>query len=496
MQIPEHVSFIIHKLEESGFEAYAVGGCVRDTLLGRVPGDWDITTSALPEQVKSLFRRTIDTGIEHGTVTVMLGKEGYEVTTYRVDGDYHDGRHPSSVTFTPSLIEDLKRRDFTINAMAYRPGDEMADKSSTSAVSPDTDTTDSPADFGKIGSLIPDTTEPAGAHVDTRGIVDCFDGISDLENKIIRCVGNPEERFQEDALRMLRAVRFAAQLGFTIEENTKAAITKLAGNLRLISKERIQVELVKLLTSPHPDYIRLAWETGITAVILPEFDRMMETPQRNPFHSVSVGEHTIQTLLAIPADPILRLTMFLHDVGKPDCLRIDETGNTHFTNHAPVGAELAHKILRGLKFDNHTIDSVTALIRWHDSFRDCMDYSVTPPAVRKAEVRRIASKIGRELFPQLMKVNMADNLAKSDLAKALIVPCLKEIEVAYGEIVADGNCLSLRELAINGKDLMAMGVKPGKEIGVILGHCLELVLDEPEMNTREGLMELAKREYM
>lgn len=451
MQIPEHVSFIIHKLEESGFEAYAVGGCVRDTLLGRVPGDWDITTSALPEQVKSLFRRTIDTGIEHGTVTVMLGKEGYEVTTYRVDGDYHDGRHPSSVTFTPSLIEDLKRRDFTINAMAYRPGD---------------------------------------------GIVDCFDGISDLENKIIRCVGNPEERFQEDALRMLRAVRFAAQLGFTIEENTKAAITKLAGNLRLISKERIQVELVKLLTSPHPDYIRLAWETGITAVILPEFDRMMETPQRNPFHSVSVGEHTIQTLLAIPADPVLRLTMFLHDVGKPDCLRIDETGNTHFTNHAPVGAELAHKILRGLKFDNHTIDSVTALIRWHDSFRDCMDYSVTPPAVRKAEVRRIASKIGRELFPQLMKVNMADNLAKSDLAKALIVPCLREIEAAYGEIVADGNCLSLRELAINGKDLMAMGVKPGKEIGLILGRCLELVLDEPEMNTREGLMELAKREYM
>lgn len=478
IQIPEHVAFIIHKLEEAGFEAYAVGGCVRDTLLGRVPGDWDITTSALPEQVKSIFRRTIDTGIEHGTVTVMMGKEGYEVTTYRVDGDYQDGRHPSSVTFTPSLIEDLKRRDFTINAMAYRPGGQIADDlcgSHANAVS---------------GA---DVTHPSAsaANASTRGIVDCFDGMGDLHNKIIRCVGDPEDRFREDALRMMRAVRFAAQLGFTIEENTKAAIRKLAGNLRLISKERIQVELVKLLTSPNPDYIRIAYETGITAVVLPEFDRMMNTPQRNPFHSMTVGEHTIQSLQAVDADPILRLTMLLHDIGKPQCLRVDPDGCTHFTDHAPVGADMAHDILRGLKFDNHTIDSVTALIRRHDSFRDCMDTSVEPPVVRKKAVRRIANKIGRELFPLLIKVNYADNMAKSEFAKSLIVPAIEMVEQAYREIIAADDCLSLKELAINGKDLMNMGLKPGKEIGLILNHCLELVLEAPEMNTRETLSEIA-----
>ncbi|MBQ8815491.1 MAG: HDIG domain-containing protein [Lachnospiraceae bacterium] len=481
IQIPEQVAFIIHKLEEYGFEAYAVGGCVRDTLLGRIPGDWDITTSALPEQVKAIFRRTIDTGIEHGTVTVMMGREGYEVTTYRVDGDYQDGRHPSSVTFTPSLIEDLKRRDFTINAMAFRP-----DKDNAANQCPPSSHVDAVSGA--------ETIDPAtsAAISSARGIVDCFDGMGDLENKIIRCVGDPEERFREDALRMMRAVRFAAQLGFTIEENTKAAIRKLAGNLRLISKERIQVELIKLLTSPHPDYIRIAYETGITAVVLPEFDRLMNTPQRNPFHSMTVGEHTIQSLLAIDPDPVLRLTMLLHDIGKPATLRTDPDGCTHFTNHAFIGADMAHDILRGLKFDNHTVDAVTALIRWHDSFRDCLDTSVDPPVVRKRAVRRIANKIGRDLFPALIQVNYADNMAKSEYARSLIVPAIELIERAYGEIIADDDCLSLKELAINGKDLMDLGLKPGKEIGLILNHCLDLVLDDPEMNRRETLSEIAK----
>ena len=470
IQIPEQVAFIIHKLEEAGFEAFAVGGCVRDTLLGRTPGDWDITTSALPEQVKSIFRRTIDTGIEHGTVTVMMGREGYEVTTYRVDGDYQDGRHPSSVTFTPSLIEDLKRRDFTINAMAFRP---------------------EPAESMTVchDSMPLDQTP---AQCSSRGIVDCFDGIRDLNHKIIRCVGDPEERFREDALRMMRAVRFAAQLGFTIEERTKAAIRKLAGNLRLISKERIQVELVKLLTSPHPDYIRIAYETGITAIILPEFDRMMETAQHNKFHAMTVGEHTITSLSAIDADPVLRLTMLLHDVGKPGCLRVDPDGITHFKQHAPAGAEMAHRILRDLKFDNHTIDDVTALILWHDSFRDWMDFTVTPAVVRKPVIRRVASKIGRDRFPLLMKVVRADNLAKTDYAKAQYIPCLDLIEQAFNEILAEEDCLSLKELAINGKDLMEMGIKPGKEIGLILNHCLELVLEKPELNQKEQLEKLAK----
>lgn len=478
MQIPEHVEFIIHKLEEAGFEAYAVGGCVRDTLLGRVPGDWDITTSALPEQVKALFRRTIDTGIEHGTVTVMLGREGYEVTTYRVDGDYQDGRHPSSVTFTPSLIEDLKRRDFTINAMAYRPGEGIVDCRADDADVTVRETADRrPAD------------KPP--HAD-RGIVDCFDGMSDLKNKIIRCVGDPEERFREDALRMLRAVRFSAQLGFSIEENTKAAIRKLAGNLRLISQERIQVELTKLLTSPHPDYIRTAYETGITAVILPEFDRMMETPQHNLYHCWNVGEHTIHSLQSIDADPILRLTMLFHDTGKPDCLRIDETGNTHFYGHAAISANIAHDVLRRLKFDNHTIDTVSILVRYHDSLRNCVNIAAESVTANKKAIRRLASKIGRDLFPLLMKVNYADNLAKSDMAKQLIIPCLDVIEEAFREIAAADDCLTLKELAINGKDLMAMGIQPGKEIGRILGECLEWVLDEPERNERETLIAYVK----
>ena len=240
IQLPEKVKFIIDTLTDAGFEAYAVGGCVRDSILGRTPGDWDITTSAAPDQVKHLFTKTIDTGIQHGTVTVLEGKEGFEVTTYRIDGEYEDNRHPKEVMFTQNLIEDLKRRDFTINAMAYN---------------------------------------------ETEGLIDAFGGIEDLGKKVIRCVGSPEDRFTEDALRMMRAVRFASQLGFTIEKHTKEAISKLSSNLAQISAERIQVELVKLLVSDHPEQMRTVYETGMSRVFLPEFDRMMETPQNNLYHS-------------------------------------------------------------------------------------------------------------------------------------------------------------------------------------------------------------------
>ena len=247
IQIPEKAKYIIETIQNAGFEAYVVGGCVRDSILGRCPEDWDITTSARPEQVKQLFRRTIDTGIQHGTVTVMLDKEGFEVTTYRVDGKYEDSRHPKEVTFTPNLEEDLKRRDFTINAMAYN---------------------------------------------ETEGLIDIFGGLKDIEAKLIRCVGNPEERFGEDALRIMRAIRFSAQLGYEIHEDTEAAIRKLAPTLQKISAERIQVELTKLLVSPHPDTLREAYDMGVTKVILPEFDAMMETPQKHKHHKYNVGEHT------------------------------------------------------------------------------------------------------------------------------------------------------------------------------------------------------------
>ena len=245
LNIPSGAEIILNTLEQHGYEAYVVGGCVRDSILGRCPDDWDITTSASPEQVKALFRRTVDTGLQHGTVTVLIEKEGFEVTTYRVDGDYEDGRHPKEVRFTSNLKEDLKRRDFTINAMAYHP---------------------------------------------ERGLVDLFGGVNDMEKKVIRCVGDPMERFQEDALRILRAVRFSAQLGFTIEASTKEAIGALAPNLKLVSAERIQVELVKLLVSPNPDYLRAAYETGVTAEFLPEFDVCMKTDQNTPHHCYTVGD--------------------------------------------------------------------------------------------------------------------------------------------------------------------------------------------------------------
>lgn len=251
MNIPKPVRMIIGILEQNGYEAFAVGGCVRDTILGRDPQDWDITTSALPHQVKELFHRTIDTGIQHGTVTVMLQRTGYEVTTYRIDGEYNDSRHPDSVEFTADLIEDLKRRDFTINAMAYNP---------------------------------------------TVGLVDAFDGMGDIEKKVIKCVGQAKERFTEDALRILRAVRFSAQLGFDIEESTMNAMELLVQNLENISAERIHVELEKLIMSNHPDKLITAYHAGITKVILPEFDRMMECPQNTPYHMYNVGEHTIKVM--------------------------------------------------------------------------------------------------------------------------------------------------------------------------------------------------------
>ena len=316
ISLPAKVARILNTLGEHGYEAYAVGGCVRDSLLGRMPQDWDITTSARPEQVKALFRHTIDTGIQHGTVTVMLDHEGFEVTTYRIDGEYEDARHPKEVAFTANLLEDLKRRDFTINAMAYN---------------------------------------------EVTGLVDAFDGIGDLERGVIRCVGNAMERFSEDALRMLRAVRFAAQLGFSIERETQEAIAGLAGNIKKVSAERIQVELVKLLTSPNPGELKVAYRTGLTAVFLPEFDMMMETPQNNPHHCYSVGEHTLKAIEAVPADKVLRLTMLLHDIAKPACKTTDKKGVDHFYGHPVRGSEMARGILRRLKFDNDTTDRVCRL---------------------------------------------------------------------------------------------------------------------------------------
>ncbi|MBQ0001050.1 MAG: CCA tRNA nucleotidyltransferase [Clostridiales bacterium] len=443
LNIPLKVERILRALTDHGYEAYAVGGCVRDSILGRNPYDWDITTSALPEQVKEIFPRTVDTGLQHGTVTVMMEHEGFEVTTYRVDGEYEDGRHPKDVTFTASLEEDLKRRDFTINAMAYHP---------------------------------------------ETGLVDLFHGVEDLEQKIIRCVGDPLERFTEDALRIMRAVRFSAQLGFTIEENTYKALSVLAPNLKQISAERIRTELEKILVSAHPDYIRTAYDTGMTAVFFPEWDACMKTEQNTPHHCYTVGEHIIKSLTLVREDRILRLAMLLHDIGKPVAKTTDDTGRDHFKKHAEYGEKMAKDILRRWKYDNETISLVTRLVKWHD----CR------PNPDLTSVRRAVNRMGEDLYPYYTEVHMADVLAQSTYRREEKLSRMALAEECYQEILRKDQCLSLKKLAVNGKDLMAAGYPKGKEMGKLLQLLLDHVLEYPEENEKEHLLsilpELMKKE--
>lgn len=388
LQIPPKVARILDVLHANGYEAYAVGGCIRDTILARTPDDWDITTSARPEEVKALFRRTVDTGLQHGTVTVLFDNDGFEVTTYRIDGEYQDHRHPDQVLYASLLSEDLMRRDFTINAMAYNKED---------------------------------------------GLVDLFGGMKDLQRKVIRCVGNPSERFAEDALRILRAVRFSAQLGFSIEENTMAALTDLAPTLVHVSGERIQTELVKLLTSGHPDYIAVTQKTGILSVILPELKELSEI--------------TLKNLLKVPAEKAMRLAVLL----------------------LPLGEKTAAAALRRLKFDNDTISRAGRLIRWYD-------WEIP----RTAEgVRRALNQTGAEIFPELLTLQSVSR----------DVNALWQL---YREILDSGQCFSLKQLNITGKDLIAQGMAPGKSIGQALSACLDEVLSHPDRNTRQYLLEYVK----
>ena len=440
INVPEKAKKVVNTIQAAGFEAYVVGGCVRDSILGRQPQDWDITTSAKPEQVKALFPRTIDTGLQHGTVTVMQDREGFEVTTYRIDGEYEDSRHPKEVVFTPNLEEDLKRRDFTINAMAYN---------------------------------------------EEKGLVDIFGGMEDIRLGRIRCVGRAEERFGEDALRMLRAIRFSAQLGYEIDEETKQGIRRLAPTLKNISAERIQTELVKMLVSPHPDYLRTAYDMGVTKMFFPEFDRAMETEQHHPHHMYSVGEHILHSLAYVPADKVLRLTMLLHDIGKPDTLTTDEQGITHFYNHESLSAEMAKTILRRLKFDNDTINMVYKLVMYHD-----YGNSVEPTL---QIVRRAMNKIGEDAFPALFQVKYADMMAQSDYLRDEKLKRLENWKRLYTEICEKEQCVSLKTLAVTGSDLIAAGMKPGKELGEVLQKLLQLVLDDPSCNTKDKLLAAAQR---
>lgn len=434
INVPERAQYILDILHQNGYEAYVVGGCVRDSILGRKPEDWDITTSASPWQVKALFGRTIDTGIKHGTITVMLDKEGFEVTTYRIDGEYEDCRHPKTVVFTSELREDLRRRDFTINAMAYSR---------------------------------------------ESGLIDEFGGLEDLEKGVIRCVGDAGDRFSEDALRMLRAVRFAAQLGFELDENAKSAIMEMASELEAISAERIQAELVKLVVSPNPHWLRLAYECGITAVILPEFDRIMAQRQNNPHHAYNTGIHTLVAMQNIPGDKVLRLTMLLHDMGKPEVFTTDENGIDHFRGHAAHSEKIARSIMKRLKFDNDTIHKVCILVKNHSRY----------PQVSGRDVRKIAYELGGpEMFEAFLLVKRADVLAHHPNVMKDMLNYLKEVERIWRHVLAHEDCLSLKELKLTGTDLRDDGMKPGPEMGQILQHLLEYVLEFPERNDRELLL--------
>lgn len=436
IRIPEKVSEIINTLNQNGYEAFAVGGCVRDSILGKVPQDWDITTSAKPFEVKRIFKRTIDTGIEHGTVTVMLGKDGFEVTTYRVDGEYEDNRHPKQVAFTANLCEDLARRDFTINAMAYNP---------------------------------------------VSGIVDVFHGLEDLKNKVIRCVGTASERFDEDALRILRAIRFSAQLGFEINEETRAAMTEKAEHLQNISAERIQAELVKLLVSDYPEKIHDAYALGITKVILPEYDAMVGIAQNTPNHIYTVDKHTLIALKSIEAAPVLRLTMLMHDMGKPAVKKTVEDGRDIFYRHPEVSAKMARTILKRLKFDNDTLDKVVRLVKWHG-----LKYNAEAVDVRKA-----LNRVGRDIFDDFIKVQTADVLAKSPAVIERKLELLKEKERLYHQIIEEDQCFEIKSLAVNGRDLIAAGIKAGPLLGAVLERLTEEVIEDQSLNTKEKLVSLA-----
>lgn len=435
INLPAGAENIIRTLEDHGHEAFVVGGCVRDCVLGLEPQDWDITTDAKPSEVKRLFSRTVDTGIKHGTVTVLLGDGAYEVTTYRIDGKYSDGRHPDSVTFTPSLEEDLKRRDFTINAMAYS---------------------------------------------DSRGLQDLFGGAEDLKAHVIRAVGDPEERFKEDALRMMRAVRFAARFGFEIEDDTYRAISDLHELLSKVSYERIRDEFTKTLLTDNPDYVKIMRETGLIHIFIPEWDQMV-IPQNTIHHIYNVEDHTMSVLRLIPKDRVLRLSAFFHDIGKPESRTTDENGTDHFKHHPERGAVITADVMRRLRFDKDTIKKCVTLVRWHDLRPNDSDEAV----------REAVSEIGKDAFPDLFVLKRADILSQSAYKRAEKLAMIDMFERRYNDIIARHDPLSIGDLEISGKDIMDLGVKKGPSIGRILSELLSIAIKDPSVNKHDKLLELA-----
>lgn len=437
IHIPTGARKIIARLEQHGYEAYIVGGCVRDSLMGKSPSDWDICTSARAEEMMALFedKRVIPTGIQHGTLTILAEDGAYEVTTFRIDGEYLDHRHPKSVAFTRELAEDLSRRDFTINAMAWHP---------------------------------------------ERGLIDLFGGVEDLRDRLVRAVGDPVQRFNEDGLRMLRMVRFATVLDFDYDPATYDAVRKQGHLLQYISKERIQVELNKILLAAHPARgLEDLYTLGMYPYIIPMMCHTVRFAQRGGHHFLDVFEHSLLAVGVIAPELVLRLTMLLHDIGKPFVWDSSESlSYDRFDDHAAVSAKLAGKILRDLKYDNATRKDVVELIAHHNDI-------LLPDPVN---VRRALARLGEVQTRRLVQVKVADLIAH-DLAgeREKILALFAEISDVIDEVVARGDCTSVKALAIGGQDMMALGLS-GRAIGQMLNAALELVLEKPEMNTRETLL--------
>ena len=440
MQIPVHVSELISRLKSAGFSAYVVGGCVRDSLLGLEPHDWDICTSALPDQMQAVFQglRTVETGLKHGTLTVVMDHVPYEVTTFRIDGDYTDHRHPDSVVFVDDLTKDLARRDFTVNAMAWSP---------------------------------------------ETGLQDPFGGRQDLDAHLIRCVGEPEQRFEEDALRVLRALRFASVYDFAIEPATASALRRKAPDLKLVAGERIREELLKLLCGEAAGRI-LREYPDVLAEIIPELRPMIGYDQQNHHHSFDLWEHTVRGLEGVPAEPVFRLTMLLHDTGKPVVRTTDEKGEGHYFGHPKVSEDIARKTADALHLDNAFRDRLCTLVRYHDIPLRTQSGEIN---IDRSFLLRRLNRFGEEDLRALFLIHCADRTATGYSSPERERARLRERMSALDALLAEKPCFTLKELAVNGRDLTAAGLK-GKAVGEALQALLEAVMDGKVPNEKEALL--------
>jgi tRNA nucleotidyltransferase (CCA-adding enzyme) len=441
IEMPKEVNIILNILDYYKYEGYIVGGCVRDSILGRNPNDWDICTNCTPHRVMEIFSRfkVIPTGLKHGTVTVVIDDKHFEITTYRVEKEYIDGRRPKEVKFTSSLKADLKRRDFTINAMAYNL---------------------------------------------QNGLIDYYGGIRDIADKKIKCVGDPFERFSEDYLRMLRAVRFCAQLDYNLDVQAFKAIKNLSKNIVNISSERVREELNKILLSDNPAKgLELLNETNLLKFIIPELQRCVDFEQKNPYHDKDVFMHTLCVLENTEKDLVLRLAALLHDIGKPQCFSIDKRNIGHFYKHHLKGKDITEDILKKLKYDNKTIESVKILVKEHMSKFN----NVTPKGVK-----RLINRVGAENIDRLFKLQIADILGSKPPHDFSNIQNAKEL---CEKVLNEKQPMTIKDLDINGYDLIELGIPPGKEIGIILNKLLDIVLDNPILNKKEVLIEKAGKLY-